>query len=57
MRQETVLEQFVPKHMPVGNEKIREKYRLGYFMSRLRFEPANVRIQVTRITSQQNCSG
>jgi len=51
MRQEAVLEQYVSKHMPVGNEKIREKYRLGYLMSRLKFELANVRIQATRVTS------
>jgi len=42
MRQEAVLQQFVPKHLSVGNSKIREKYRLGYLMFRLRFEPVNV---------------
>ena len=51
MCQEAVLEQFASKHMSVGNEKIREKYRVGYLMSRLKFELASVRIQATRVTS------
>jgi hypothetical protein len=50
MRQEAVLEQFVPKHLPLGNEENNKKYRLVYLISRLRFEPANTRIQVIRFT-------